>query len=57
MNRFIVFKSVMKYQEKIFFIRQNVYSNLNAQGADLISVVNNSKYMFQQILVKKNFIK
>ena len=57
MNRFIVFKSAMKYQEKIFFIRQNVYSNLNAQGADLISVVNNSKYMFQQILVKKNFIK
>ena len=57
MNRFIVFKSAMKYQEKIFFIRQNVCSNLNAQGADLISVVNNSKYMFQQILVKKNFIK
>ena len=57
MNRFIVFKSAMKYQEKIFFIRQNVYSNLNAQGADLISVVDNSKYMFQQILVKKNFIK
>ena len=57
MNRFIVFKSALKYQEKIFFIRQNVYSNLNAQGADLISVVNNSKYMFQQILVKKNFIK
>ena len=47
-NRFVVFKGAM-----IFFIRQDVSSTKKCTGADFKSVVNNSKYMFQQILVKK----
>ena len=52
-NHFIVFKGAMKYREKIFSASQDIASIQNAQGAELKTVVNKSKFMFQLILVKK----
>ena len=52
-NRFIVFKGAMKYQEKIFFTSQDIATTQDAQGAELKSVVNDSKYIFQEETVKK----
>ena len=46
-NHFIVFKSAMKYQEKIFSASQDIASTENAQGPELKPVVNKSKFMFQ----------
>ena len=43
----------MKYQEKIFFTSQGIATTQNAQGAELKSVANDSKYMFQEKTVKK----
>ena len=43
----IVFKGAMKYREKIFSASQDIASTQNAQGAELKTVVNKSKFMFQ----------
>ena len=44
----------MKYQENFFFFTsKDIASTQNAEGAELKSVLNNSKNMFQQISVKK----
>ena len=43
----------MKYQKRFFSTSKDIASTQNAQGAELKSVVNNSKNMFQQILVKE----
>ena len=43
----------MKYQEKIFFVSQDIATTQDAQGAELKPVANDSKYMFQQKTVKK----
>ena len=45
-NRFIVFKGAMKYQKKIFFTSQDIATTQDAQGAELKSVANDSKYLF-----------
>ena len=43
----------MKYQEKIFFTSQDIPTNQDVQGAELKSVANDPKYMFQVETVKK----
>ena len=44
----------MKYQEKKFLsTSKDIASTHNAEGAELKSVVNNSKNMFQKNFVKK----
>ena len=43
----------MKYQKKIIFFTRLCFQCQKCTGADLKSVVNNSKYMFQQTLMKK----
>ena len=43
----------MKYQEKIFFTSQGIPNNQDVQGAELKSVANDPKYMFQVGTVKK----
>ena len=43
----------MKYQEKIFFTSEDIATNQDAQGAELKPVANDSKYMFQEEIVKK----
>ena len=43
----------MKYQENIFFTSQDIVTIQDAQGAELKSVANDSKYMFQEETVKK----
>ena len=52
-NCFIVFKSAMKYQEKIYFTSQDIATTQDAPGAELKPVANDSKYMFQEETVKK----
>ena len=46
-NHFIVFKGAMKYQEKNFSASQHIANTQNAQEAELKSVVNKLKFMFQ----------
>ena len=36
----------MKYQKKIFFTSQDIVTTQDAQGAELKSVANDSKYLF-----------
>ena len=43
----------MKYQENIFFTSQDIATTQDAQGAELKSVANDWKYMFQEETVKK----
>ena len=38
----------MKYQENIFFTSQDIATTQDAQGAELKSIANDSKYMFQE---------
>ena len=42
----------MKYQENIFFTSQDMATTQDAQGAELKSIANDSKYMFQEETVK-----
>ena len=42
----------MKYQENIFFTNQDIATTQDAQGAELKSIANDSKYMFQEETVK-----
>ena len=42
----------MKYQENIFFTSQDTATTQDAQGAELKSIANDSKYMFQEETVK-----
>ena len=44
----------MKYQEKIFFTSQDIVTTQDAQGVELKSVANDSKYMFREETVKRN---
>ena len=46
-SHFIVFKSAMKYQEKIFSASQDIACTQNAQVSELKPVVKKSKFMFQ----------